>query len=278
MSRNRGVPVLVVHTVGVKAKRPLWGRRGGQDLRRLVRDADAVLLDFDGPVCDLFGDVPTAHIAEEIKVMARLEWGTLDRKVEDCDDSHGILQRLRDMLDGEAPAVRNRVPLGLANTIVTGHEYTAVNSAVQAPDVENLLDALLDLGKRLVIVSNNADEPIWHYLKHAGLESKFVAVHGRDPREPRRMKPDPDVVLRALEDLGGLHPSRALLVGDQLTDLRAARSAGVRFLGYTQDRKRRQQMRRNKADGVVSSHAPVIAAARELLDDYSERRVHTESK
>lgn len=37
-------------------------------------------------------------------------------------------------------------------------------------------------------------------------------------------------------------------------------------------------MRRNKADGVVSSHAPVIAAARELLDDYSERRVHTESK
>lgn len=249
-----------------------------------MRDADAVLLDFDGPVCDLFGDVPTAHIAEEIKVMARLEWGALDRKVEDCDDSHGILQRLRDMLDGEAPAVRSRVPLGLANTIVTGHEYAAVNSAVQAPDVENLLDALLDLGKRLVIVSNNAEEPVWHYLKHAGLESKFFAVHGRDPGEPRRMKPDPDVVLRALKDLDGLDPSRALLVGDQLTDLRAAKSAGVRFLGYTQDRKRRQQMRRNKADGVVSSHAPVIAAARELLndhserDDYSERRVHTESK
>jgi len=92
------------------------------------------------------------------------------------------------------------------------------------------------------------------------------------------MKPDADVVLRALEDLDGLAPSRALLVGDQLTDLRAAKSAGVRFLGYTHDRKRRQQMRRNGADGVVSSHAPVIAAARGLLDDYSERRVHTESK
>lgn len=283
VSRNRGAPVLVVHTVGVKAKRPLWGRRGGQDLRRLVRDADAVLLDFDGPVCDLFGDVPTAHIAEEIKVMARLEWGALDRKVEDCDDSHGILQRLRDMLDGEAPAVRSRVPLGLANTIVTGHEYAAVNSAVQAPDVENLLDALLDLGKRLVIVSNNAEEPVWHYLKHAGLEEVL-----RRPR-PRSGRTTSDEARSRRGAPRAERPGRAGSLPGPAGGRSAHRPAGgqvagVRFLGYTQDRKRLQQMKRNKADGVVSSHAPVIAAARELLndyserDDYSERRVHTESK
>ncbi|WP_189186482.1 HAD family hydrolase [Streptomyces albiflavescens] len=257
----------------------LYGRSRGQELRRLLRDVDAVLIDFDGPICDLFGKKPTAHIAEEIKVMARHEWGPLDREVEDCHDSHGILHHLRDMLDREALEYRSRRPLDLANTIVTRHESAAANSAPQAPDLETLLDTLLDLGKRLVIVSNNADDPIWQYLKHAGLQSKFEAVCGRDPGEPRRMKPDPDVVLRALECLDGLDPSRALLVGDQLTDLRAAKSARVRFLGYTRDRKRRQLMRRNGADGVVSSHAPVIAAAHGLLGaDYSERRVHTELK
>ncbi|MGW3410823.1 HAD family hydrolase [Streptomyces sp. NPDC000888] len=270
----------MVHTVVVMTKWPMRrGRPGGQDdLQQLLRSVDAVLFDFDGPICDLFGKVPTAHIAEEIKVMARLEWGTLDREVEDCQDSHGILQHLRNMLDGEAPSHRSRVPLDRAHTIVTRYEYAAVNSAVQAPDVETLLDLLLELRKRLVVVSNNAEEPVWQYLKRADLQSKFEAVCGRDAREPRLMKPDPDAVLRGLKTLDGLVPSRALLVGDQLTDLQAARSAGVRFLGFTQDRKRRRQMKRNGADGVVASHAPVVAATRTLLDDYSARRVHTESK
>ncbi|MFC9846032.1 HAD family hydrolase [Streptomyces sp. NPDC060223] len=260
-------------------KRPMRGRpREQEDLRQLLHSVDAVLFDFDGPLCDLFGKAPTAPIAEKIKTMARHEWGTLDREVEDCHDSHGILQQLRNMLDGEAALHRSRAVLDRAHTIVTRYEYAAVNSAVQAPDVETLLDVLLDLRKRLVVVSNNAEEPIWQYLKRADLQSKFEAVCGRDAREPRRMKPDPDVVLRGLETLDGLAPSRALLVGDQLTDLQAARSARVRFLGFTQNNKRRRQMNRNGADEVVASHAPVVAAARTLLDDYSARRLHIESK
>jgi HAD superfamily hydrolase (TIGR01662 family) len=279
MPQECGGLVAVVHTVPVTMKWPVSGRPSGQrDLRELLRDVDAVLFDFDGPICDLFGREPTAHIAEEIKVMARREWGALDRAVEDCHDSHGILQRLRDMHDRKTPVLRSRTPLDLANTIVTHHEYAAVDSAVQAPDLEPLLDVLVELGKRLVVVSNNAEDPVLQYLKHVDLPSRFEAVCGRDPHDPRRMKPDPDAVLRALRALDGLEPSKALLVGDQLTDLQAAKSAKVRFLGYTQDTRRRRQMKRNGADGVVASHAPVVGAARGLLDDYSERRLHTDSK
>ncbi|MCZ4510177.1 HAD family hydrolase [Streptomyces sp. ActVer] len=251
---------------------------GPRALRQLLHGVDAVFFDFDGPLCDLFGQKPTAHIAEEIKVMARLEWGALDRDVEDCHDSHGILHRLRDMLDG-TPAQRCREPLDEANTIVTRYEYEAVNSAVQAPDVEPLLDVLLDLRKRLVVVSNNAEDPVQQYLKRADLQSRFEAVCGRDPHEPRRMKPHPDAVRRALTAVGDMDPAKALLVGDQLTDLQAARAAGIRFLGYTQNKRRRRQMKRNGADGVVASHASVLVAARALVDDYSsERRLQTESK
>ena len=258
---------------------PLSGRSSGpRALRQLLHGVDAVFFDFDGPVCDLFGRKPTAHIAEEIKVMARLEWGALDRDVEDCHDSHGILHRLRDMLDG-TPAQRCREPLDEANTIVTRHEYEAVNSAVQVPDVEPLLDVLTDLRKRLVVVSNNAEEPVQRYLERTDLQSRFEAVCGRDPHEPRRMKPHPDAVRRALTAVGDMDPAKALLVGDQLTDLQAAKAAGIRFLGYTQDRRRLRRMKQHGADGVVASYAPVLVAARALVDDYScERRLQTESK
>nr|WP_206439312.1 HAD family hydrolase [Streptomyces scabichelini] len=230
-----------------------------------MHGVDAVLLDFDGPICDLFGPAPTAPIAEEVKVMAREEWGVLDRAVEDCDDSHGILLRLSDMRDRTSPVPLSRTPLDLAHRIVTRHEYAAVASAEPAPGVEPLLDALLDLGKRLVVVSNNAEGPVWEYLKRRGLQSKFVDVCGRDPHEPRHMKPHPDSLHRALKCLNGLAPSRALMVGDQLTDLAAARTADVRFLGYTGDAERMRDMRRGGADWVVASHAPVVTAARTLV-------------
>ncbi|MGW7607013.1 HAD family hydrolase [Streptomyces sp. NPDC054766] len=260
------------------AKWLLSGVSDEENLRRVLDDAEVVLLDFDGPVCDLFGRTPTAHIADEIKVVARNEWGALDRDVEDCDDSHGILHHLRNMLDGDAPVSRGRAPLVQANTILTRHEHAAVRSAVAAPYVDALLNVLHDLGKRLAIVSNNAEEPIRSYLEGKGLRSRFAAVCGRDPYEPHHMKPHPDVVHRALADLGCPKPSRALLVGDQLTDLRAARAAGVAFIGYTQDGKRRLRMAHEGAAAVVSSHTQLTSAAQQLLDTCSDRSVRTEPK
>ncbi|MGW1165403.1 hypothetical protein [Streptomyces sp. NPDC002550] len=74
--------------------------------------ARAVLLDFDGPVTDLFGDESTAPVAHEIKDVVRGIWGGLDRDVEECDDSHGILRLLGNMSDRPAahPATLARRP------------------------------------------------------------------------------------------------------------------------------------------------------------------------
>lgn len=268
----------MVHTGRVTTKRPASGAPGkpgepGQQdaLQRLLDEVDAVLVDFDGPICDLFGPAPTAHIAQEIKVMARQKWGVaeLDQAVEDCDDSHGILLRLGEMRERMPPASLSPTrpdPVVLAHRIVTRHEYAAVAKAKAAQDVEPLLDALTDprLRKRLVVVSNNAEDPVWEYLKRRQLQSKFVDVCGRDPHDPGLMKPNPDSLLRALKCLDELDPSRALMVGDQLTDLRAAQKVGVRFLGYTHDAERMREMRRGGADWVVPSHAPVVTAARTL--------------
>jgi HAD superfamily hydrolase (TIGR01509 family) len=72
-----------------------------------------------------------------------------------------------------------------------------------------------------------------------------LARHGLDPlldlvltvEDVARFKPDPEVVLRALERLGAL-PREALLIGDSDKDIQAARAAGVAMALYLPEHNR----------------------------------------
>lgn len=233
-------------------------------LAGLLASTRAVLLDFDGPVCDLFAGTSTAGVAARIKRRARRHWGPLAQEAEACDDSHDILQRLRDMYDTPAARPRGRRPLVVAERIVARQESRAVRTARPAPRLDGLVTSLRSLGMRLAVVSNNAEAPIRAYLRKHGIEDDFAGVFGRDPRDARRMKPDADCVLRALGRLS-LPASQCLLIGDKVTDLKAARSAGTCFLGYTQDPVCARDMREGGANAVVSSYDPLIEAAGTLL-------------
>ncbi|GHB09657.1 hydrolase [Streptomyces tendae] len=232
-------------------------------LARLLGNAHAVLFDFDGPITDLFRGMTTAPVADEIKKTVRLHWGELDQDVEDCEDSHGILLRLRDMADRPTAAHRSRYALDLAEARVTRHEYDIVRSARPVPHLDTVLDALLGLGLRLAIVSNNAEGPIREFLNAYDLQSGFDVIVGRDPKELHHMKPSPESVERAVRQLG-LSPAGCVLFGDQLTDLAAAVAAGTRFLGFTGSPARSAEMTRRGADHVVSSLVPLLSAARRL--------------
>ena len=90
----------------------------------------------------------------------------------------------------------------------------------------------------------------------------FEEVFGRDPHNAGLMKPDPDCVQRAVKYLN-VPADTCLFVGDQPSDLEAARSADtcLPFLGYTQDEAKAADMAANKANAVVDSYLPVIEAA-----------------
>ncbi|MGW5785638.1 HAD family hydrolase [Streptomyces sp. NPDC003757] len=226
---------------------------------RAFGSARAVLFDFDGPVCDLFAGCTTAVTAQRIKRTARRHWGPLDPAVEKCDDAHGLLPPLREMYERSAPAA-GALPLEHAEAAVTELERRAVRTALPTPHLGALVDLLLSRGKRLAVVSNNAEAPIREYLGSLGTGPVFAGVFGRAPHDARLMKPHPDCVHRALRHLD-LPASACLLVGDQLTDLEAARSAGTGFLGLTRDAGRALRMARGGADAVVSSYLPVLRAA-----------------
>ncbi|MYR43659.1 HAD family hydrolase [Streptomyces sp. SID5910] len=236
-----------------------------RELATLLHGVRAVLFDFDGPVCDLFRGASTADVARRIKDSARYSWKHLDPEVSACDDSHGILRKLRAMYERPAPRRRDPGPLARAEEIVREQEAKAALTAVPTPLVDALIPALVSAGMRLVVVSNNAEKPIRDHLVRHGLDDAFEVVCGRDPEDARRMKPHPDCVDRALAHLG-LPAAACLLIGDQLTDLEAARAAGTPFLGFTRDDAVAEAMLRQGADAVVSSYTGLVAAVGLLGD------------
>ena len=192
--------------------------------------------------------------------MVKTKWRVLDPAVEACEDSHSVLRLLGDMLDRGGADTLDPETLRTADEMVTRYEVDAVASAVPAPEIDKLLDTLLGLGKRLVIVTNNAEDPVKRFLGMHGMSHKFEAIVGRDPYAPHRMKPDPHAVHRALSHLGNMSPVEAVMVGDQLTDLQAASSAGVTFLGYSNDDERSGNLRREGAHCVIHEHAQLVEA------------------
>ncbi|MFL5945479.1 MAG: HAD-IA family hydrolase [Gaiellaceae bacterium] len=89
------------------------------------------------------------------------------------------------------------------------------------PGVVGALERLRSLGLDLAVVAN-WDLTLQRLLGEIGLAEYFrTIVHASG-------KPAPDALLRALAELG-VEPARALHIGDDEVDERAAAAAGVRF-------------------------------------------------
>jgi phosphoglycolate phosphatase len=120
-----------------------------------------------------------------------------------------------------------------------------------------LLAALHVAGTPVVIVSNNAAEPIRTYLERHGLAPYVRDVVGRPHLRPDLMKPDPHTVQRALS-IAGTSARSAVLIGDSVSDIEVAKAAGVRSIGYAKTRQRGVELREAGADAVVNRIASLI--------------------
>jgi 2-phosphoglycolate phosphatase len=82
---------------------------------------------------------------------------------------------------------------------------------------------------RMAVLTNKPAAPARAILEGLGLARHFAHVFGGD--NPYGQKPEP-AALRKLMELEGAHPGETVMIGDGVQDLRAARRAGTRFLGF----------------------------------------------
>jgi len=201
-----------------------------------------VLLDFDGPVCDVFAGYPAHHIAERLRrLLSDTHDVSLPGDVLATEDPLHIIRRTAEIAPGLCATI---------DTALCAAELQAVTAASPVPGSTELLTACQVTGRPVAVVSNNSAEAIHAYLRRRGLAPLVAHVQGRDTHDPDLMKPNPYPLREALTALDA-KPDGAVLIGDSLTDLQAARAAGVRAIAYAN--KPHKLTRLARADALTTS-------------------------
>jgi HAD superfamily hydrolase (TIGR01509 family) len=123
--------------------------------------------------------------------------------------------------------------------------YAAHHSAMASlhSGIVEILDFLRHQGTKLAIFTGKGRRTTAITLRALELHGYFdLVVSGNDVT---RHKPDPEGILKVLREFSVL-PGQALMVGDSINDVRAARAAGVRIASvlwdcYDPDRIRQAQ-------------------------------------
>ena len=160
----------------------------------MPRRFDAIIFDMDGTIID--SSIDFAAIRAELGVPANV----------------GILESI-DAMDEPARSEAHRKLLAM--------EMASVASATLMPHARETLECICSAGLKTALLTRNAREAMERILQRFELEFDLAWSRERGP-----IKPEPDGVLRACEQLD-VEPARTPCVGDYRYDLVAARSAGA---------------------------------------------------
>ena len=118
------------------------------------------------------------------------------------------------------------------------------------PGVREGLDYLRAAGYSLGCVTNKAAQFTEPLLRDLGVRDSFSIVVSGDTL-PRK-KPDPMPLLHAAEHFG-VAPTDALMVGDSVSDVKAARAAGFTIVCMSYGYNHGQDIRDAEPDAVIDS-------------------------
>jgi phosphoglycolate phosphatase len=214
-----------------------------------------VLLDFDGPVCSVFAGYPATQIAEELRALIRDVLGHLPQAIRKANGPHEVLA---------ASARFGQRLWGRVEEALQEAEIKAVESATATPGAKAFLGACNAADRPVAIVSNNCEASVRAYLDYADLSSQVQHIEARDPAHVDRMKPSPFLLEQAAAALG-IDPRSTLLIGDQVSDVKAAIAAGAGSIGYANKPGKSDDLVVAGADAVVEDMNVLAAAVAEAV-------------
>lgn len=123
------------------------------------------------------------------------------------------------------------------------------------PGIKEMLKALKDAGKTLLVASSKPEEFVITILKHFDLYSYFDFVGGAAMDETRTKKDE--VVQYVLQKAGVPDKSRAILVGDRKFDVHGAHSQGLDAMAVTYGYGDLQELIAARPEYLVDSPAAI---------------------
>jgi phosphoglycolate phosphatase len=130
------------------------------------------------------------------------------------------------------------------------------------PGIRETLDALDAAGVLLGVATGKTMRGLQGVLERHGLTDRFVTLQTAD-RGPG--KPDPAMVLRALEE-AGVDRTSTVMIGDTTYDIQMARNARVASVGVSWGYHEVPELLAAGADRIVHHGTDVAAAVLALLD------------
>ncbi|MFF1606172.1 HAD family hydrolase [Amycolatopsis sp. NPDC058278] len=204
--------------------------------------AGALFLDFDGPVCSVFAGIPASTVADQLRgVLADGGYTDLPEAVATSDDPFDVFCYAATLGEDEARYVE---------ATFTAHEIEAISSATLTEGAHELIHVWHDSGRPIAIVSNNSTTAINTYLDLYDLRALIDYVSARNSPDAGLLKPSPYLLYRGAAELG-VTPDKCAFIGDSITDIDAARAAGVQSIGFANKRGKRAKFAAAEVDAIT---------------------------
>ncbi len=188
-----------------------------------IRKPDMILIDVDGTLVDSVPDLAFC-IDEMMRQLGHEPWGEI--RVRDWV-GNGVERLVRRALIGQLDGEPDEAEFDRAYPVFL--ELYADNTSKRSflyPGVVEGLDYLQAAGYTLGCVTNKAEQFTVPLLKDLGIYEYFSIVISGDTLEHK--KPHPAPLLHAAEFFK-VSPGQSLMVGDSISDVKAARAAGFQI-------------------------------------------------
>jgi phosphoglycolate phosphatase len=222
----------------------------------LNRKPKMILIDVDGTLVDSVPDLAFC-VDEMMRRLGREPWG--ETRVRDWV-GNGVERLVRRALVGQLNGEPDDADFAKAYPIFL--DLYADNTSKRSllyPGVREGLDYLKGVGYSLGCVTNKAAQFTEPLLKDLGIRDYFDIVVSGDTLEQK--KPHPAPLLHAAEFFK-VEPAQALMVGDSISDVKAARAAGFTIACVPYGYNHGEDIRLAKPDLVIEN----LAALRTELE------------
>jgi phosphoglycolate phosphatase len=189
-------------------------------LTKLLARTRYLLLDFDGPVCAIFAGRPARTVVHELLDIVSAAGAPTPEPLTRTGDPFDVLRYAATV----SPSLAGRVEDALRAA-----EIDAVGAAAPTPQATSVVRIWRNAGRAVAIVSNNATAAVESYLASRAIDVDLVVA--RTSCDPTLLKPNPYLVVKAIELLRA-PPGSCVMLGDSMSDILAAREAGVPTIGY----------------------------------------------
>lgn len=123
------------------------------------------------------------------------------------------------------------------------------------PGIEDVLIALKQAGKKLVVATSKPEEFAKRILEHFGLSDYFEYIAGAGMDGSRIRKAE--VIEYAMESCGITEPEQVLMIGDREHDVLGAKEAGLDCMGVLYGFGNRQELEEAEAAYIVETVADI---------------------